>query len=58
MMFIDLTNELSSILIGLNLALLVSGAALIGQVAVDTWFSSFGRFEWRRPVLHKPALVR
>ena len=57
-MFIDMTRELSPILSGLNVALVLSGAALVGQVALNSWFRSFGRFEWRRPVLHKPVLVR
>jgi hypothetical protein len=58
MMLIDMTKELSPILFGLNVALLVAAAALLGQVAVNRWFRSLGRFEWRRPVLHKPVLVR
>lgn len=57
-MFIDMTKELSPILLGLDVALLVSAAALVGEVAVNTWFSSFGRFEWRRPVLQKQMLAR
>jgi hypothetical protein len=58
MMFIDMTTELSPILFGLNVALLVSGAALVGQVAVTTWSSSFGRFLWRPPFVHNPVLAR
>jgi len=57
-MFIDMTTELSPILFGLNVALLVSGAALVGQVAVTTWSSSFGRFLWRPPFVHNPVLAR
>ncbi len=58
MMFIDMTKELAPILYGLNVALIVSAAAIVGHAAVSTWFRSVGRFARPRIVLLRPALVR
>ena len=43
---------------GFNVALIVSAAAIVWQVAVSTWFRSVGRFARPRIVVHRPALVR
>lgn len=58
MMFIDMTKELSPVLFGLNAALIVSAAALVSHTAARRWLGSIARFEWRRLVLHRPALAR
>jgi hypothetical protein len=58
MMFIDLTSELVPMLYGLNVALIVSAAAIVGSNAVSAWFRSIRRIETPRLVIHRPVLVR
>ena len=41
-MVIDLTNQLSPILVGLNVALVVSAAAVFAPTVLDTWSGSLG----------------
>ena len=57
MMLIDMTNELSPILVGLNVALVVSGLGIVAHVAVQSWSQLLGRFD-RRPTFPRPVLVR
>jgi hypothetical protein len=57
MMLIDMTNELSPILVGLNVALVVSGLGIAAHVAAESWSQLLGRFD-RRPALARPVLVR
>jgi hypothetical protein len=57
MMLIDMTNELSPILVGLNVALVVSGLGIAAHVAAQSWSQLLGRFD-RRPALARPVLVR
>ena len=57
MMLIDMTNELSPILVGLNVALVVSGVGIVAQVALQSWSQLLGRFD-RRPTFPRPVLVR
>ena len=54
MMFIDMTQELSVLLTGLNVTLLVSGLAVFGNVALRTWTRSMSR---PRLTLNRPALA-
>ncbi|MDX2170772.1 MAG: hypothetical protein SF182_27120 [Deltaproteobacteria bacterium] len=54
MLFIDMTQELSVLLTGLNIALLVSAMALVGNVALRTWTRSMSR---PRLSLDRPALA-
>jgi hypothetical protein len=54
MMFIDMTQELSVLLTGLNLTLAVSALALFGNVALRTWTRSMTR---PRLTLNRPALA-
>ena len=58
MMFIEMTNELAPIIVGLNVALIVSAAAIVGNVAMNTWLTSLRRLERPRFALHRPALAR
>ncbi len=58
MMFIDMTNELAPILYGLNIALVVSAAAIVGSTAMNAWFRSIRRIERPRLVVNRPALAR
>jgi len=57
MMLIDMTKDLAPILYGLNIALIVSAAALLSP-AVSTWLRSIGRIERPRLTLHRPLLAR
>ena len=58
MMLIELTNELAPILVGLDVALLISGAAIMASIASSAWSTSAWR-AWRpRVALHRPALAR
>lgn len=57
-MVIDLTNQLSPILVGLNVALVVSAAAIFAPTALDTWSGSLGRFVRRPLTLNRAVLAR
>jgi len=57
-MFIDMTRDLAPILLGLNVALVVSALAIFGSPAVNTWLRSLRNVERPRLVLHRPALAR
>jgi hypothetical protein len=54
MMFIDMTQELSVFLTGLNVTLAVSALALFGNVALRSWTRSMTR---PRVTLNRPALA-
>lgn len=54
MMFIDMTQELSVLLTSLNMALVVSGLALFGNVALRSWMRSMNRPQM---TLNRPALA-
>jgi len=56
-MMIDLTNELAPVLVGLNVALVVSAAALVDG-SVRRWFASIGHIQTPRFTVHRPALAR
>lgn len=58
MMFIDMTKELAPFLYGLNIALVVSAAAIVGSTAMNAWFKSIRRIERPRLVVNRPALAR
>jgi hypothetical protein len=58
MMFIDWTSGLSSILIGLDVALIVSAVAIICNIAVSTWVSSLWHSERPRITWHRPMWAR
>ena len=58
MMLIELTNELAPIMVGLDVALLISGAAIVASIAANAWSASAWR-AWRpRVALHRPVLAR
>ena len=57
-MVIDMTNQLSPILVGLNLSLIVSAAALFAPTALETWSGSLGRFVRRPFTLNRPVMAR
>jgi hypothetical protein len=58
MMFIDLTNELAPILMGLNAALLISAAGIVANIVPSTWFASLRHAARPGLALHRPALAR
>jgi len=55
-MAVDLTNQLSPILVGLNVALVLSAATLLALATLDTWAGSLGRFV-RRPLTFNRAVL-
>jgi hypothetical protein len=59
MMFIELTEELAPIVIGLDVALLISGAAILASVVSHAWSSSTWRLSRPRlAVFHRAAVAR
>ena len=58
MMFIDLTNELAPMLMGMNLALLISAGGIVASIVPSTWFESLRRAARPGLALHRPALAR
>jgi len=58
MLFIDWTRELSSILIGLNVALVISAVAIICNTPVSTLVSSLWHSERPRITWHRPMWAR
>ena len=57
MVVIDMTNELFALLVGLNVALVVSGVAIVAHATMHSWSRVFGRFD-RRFNVGRPVLVR
>ena len=59
MMLIELTDELAPIVIGLNVTLLISGAAILASIVSQAWSSSTWRVSRPRlAVFHRPAVAR
>lgn len=58
MMLIDLTNELSPILLGLDILFALSAAAVFGPPAVAALARSFRNQPRPRIVVHRPILAR
>lgn len=57
-MAVDLTNQLSPLLVGLNVALVLSAATLLVLTALDTWSGALGRFVRRPLTLNRAVLAR
>jgi hypothetical protein len=58
MMSVDLTREFSSILFGLNAALVVSAVVIISDTAAGTWLRSLWPIERHCMPWHRPMLAR
>jgi hypothetical protein len=57
MMLIDVTNELAPMLVGLNVALVVSALAIVSNAA-SSWLQSVWRTARPRFAMHRPVLAR
>jgi hypothetical protein len=58
MMFIDMTNELIPILVGIDVLLAVSALAIVAHATAHSWSRLLGYFDGRRFTPHRPVLAR